>query len=268
MSHNLTLTLIIPVYNDERHLKACLNSVAAQTIRPNKVIVVDNNSTDKSVAIAKKFPFVSILQAKQQGVVFARDAGFNAVKTELIGRIDSDTVLPANWVEYILSFYRETGHLKEALTGSSYPYNIRLSKVVGWFLGQVAFRYNRLLLGHYILYGSNMVITKKQWLAVRRTVCNDTDVHEDLDLAIHLHQKGYKITYHEGLQVGVVMKRVRSKRAELWNNIMWWPKTLRRHGKKTWLFGWLAAVLFFAVSPLGSIAEYLARLFGRSPLED
>ena len=49
----LTLSIVIPVFNEERYIKACLDSIAAQTVKLDEVIVVDNNSTDKTVLIAK-----------------------------------------------------------------------------------------------------------------------------------------------------------------------------------------------------------------------
>ena len=268
MRKKLTLSVIIPVYNDENHLRACLKSVVAQTIKPSEVIVVNNNSTDGSMKIVKDFPFVKVVHEEKQGVVFARDRGFNAAKSVIIGRIDSDTVLPQDWTERILKFYESSDRNEAAITGGCNFYNIRLPRLTSRFQGQVAFRWNRLLMGHYILFGSNMAFTKKQWQEVSRQVCDDTDVHEDLGLVLHLHKLGYQINYDESLKVGVAMKRVRSNRKALWKNLMLWPKTLRRHGMKTWVFGYIGAVLFFMLSPLARVAETIARFFGRKPLKD
>lgn len=264
----LTLSIVIPVYNDKNHLKKCLDSIAKQSVMPDEVIVVDNNSNDGSCELARLFPFVRVIKEKKQGVVFARNAGFDAVQTDLIGRIDSDTILPVSWVEYIKGFYSNPDNHNQALTGGGYFYNIRMPKFTSWWQDQVVFRCNRLLLGHYILYGSNMAITREQWLDVRVDVCDNIDMHEDLDLAIHLHKIGYEITYHENLKVGVLMRRVITNRQELWGNMMWWPKTLKLHGKKTWVLGWLGAVFFYVLSPIGPITEKMARLAGRTPLSE
>src|ERR1035437_9021599 len=93
----LTLAIVIPVYNEEFYLKACLNSIAKQTVAPDEVIVVDNNSTDKSVQIAKSYKFVKLLHEKRQHQVFAQATGFNAIKSDIIGRIDADSILPPDW---------------------------------------------------------------------------------------------------------------------------------------------------------------------------
>jgi glycosyltransferase involved in cell wall biosynthesis len=268
VTKDISLSIVIPAYNEQRHLKACLDSIANQTEKPDEVIVVDNNSTDKTFQIAAAYPFVKVLKEKKQGVVFARDRGFNAASSDIIGRIDADSILPSGWVHYVKRFYREPDHTTHCLTGGCYFYNMRLPHFQGWFQGQMAFRFNRLLMGHYILFGSNMAIPKTIWKHVKDAVCHDTDVHEDLDLAIHVHRAGYKIAYREGLKVGVKMRRVRSNREELLENQMWWPKTLKRHGKKTWIFGWLGAIFLYSVSPLGKFAEKIATFFGRPSIPE
>ena len=72
------LSLVIPCYNEQRRIKACLESVARQTVRPSEVLLVDNNSTDGTLRLARQFDFVTILKQPRQGVVFARNAGFDA----------------------------------------------------------------------------------------------------------------------------------------------------------------------------------------------
>lgn len=267
-TNNLSLSIVIPAYNEENHLKSCLDAIAKQTEKPDEVIVVDNNSTDRTVEIAEAYAFVTVIKESKQGVVFARDKGFNRAASQIIGRIDADSILPPGWVRYVKRFYSKPDHSNHALTGGCYFYNVRLPQFAGWMQGQIAFRMNRLLMGHYILFGSNMAMPKTIWNDVKSLVCHDNQIHEDLDLAIHAHQAGYVITYREGLKVGIKMRRVRSNRHELWQNNMLWPNTLRRHGRWTWVIGWLGAVWLFINVPIVMGAEKLARLFGRAPIDD
>ncbi len=263
-----SISIVIPVFNDENHLKNCLESINNQTVKPDEVIVVDNNCTDNSVKVARSYPLAKVVTETKQGVAHARNAGFNASTSSIIGRIDADTILGADWVSQVLNFFSDEEHQKHALSGGCYFYNMRLPRAYGWGQGQIAFRMNRLLLGHYILFGSNMAITRYQWQDVKKEVCNENDIHEDLDLAIHLHRLGYKITYHDSLRVGVKMRRVRSHRDQLWNNLMLWPQTLRKHHLWTWVFGWLGAVLLYCAWPLGPAMEYIARLLGNDPIKE
>lgn len=264
-SKALTLTIVIPAYNEELHLRGCLDAIAAQTVPPDEVIVVDNNSTDATAQIARSYPFVRLIKESRQGIVYARDAGFNAAKTDIIGRIDADSILPRSWGAYVKRFYN-ADHMDEALAGGCYFYNVRLPRFNGWMQGQIAFRMNRLLMGHYILFGSNMALPRAMWQNVQSTVCHRTDIHEDLDLAVHVHRAGYKIAYREKLRVGIKMRRVRSDRKMLLENNLLWPQTLRVHGLKGWIFGWLGAYIMYMAVPLILVGEVIARLFGRAPL--
>ncbi|HEY4964652.1 MAG TPA: glycosyltransferase family A protein [Candidatus Saccharimonadales bacterium] len=267
-SNQLKLSLVIPAYNEQRQLKACLDSVASQTVIPFEVIVVNNGSTDKTKEVASSYSFVSVVDEPNRGIVYARTTGFDLAKGDIIGRIDADSVLPANWVEYILDFYTDPTNLDKAFTGGCYFYNVRLPHFAGWLQGQIAFRTNRLLLGHYILFGSNMALPKAMWESVKADACTNVEIHEDLDLSIHLHRNGYKICYLEPHHVGLLMRRVRSNQGELWGNLMMWPKTLKKHHLWTWVFGWLGALMLWLLLPIITIAEYIARLFGKPPLED
>ena len=86
-----SLSIVIPVYNEASRLAACLQSIADQSEAPEDVIVIDNNSTDNSLSIAQQFPFVRVIHEKRQGIVYARNAGFDAVQADIIARIDADS---------------------------------------------------------------------------------------------------------------------------------------------------------------------------------
>jgi glycosyltransferase involved in cell wall biosynthesis len=232
----LSLTIVIPVFNEQEHLKNCLDALAVQTAKPDEVLVVDNNSTDRSVLVAQQYSFVRVVPAKQQGIAYARNAGFDAAESDLIGRIDADTILPETWVSDVMEFYAT--HEDAALTGGGYFYNVPLPRFNGWVLGQLAYRLNRFILGHYIVWGSNMVLPAAAWRRVRNEVCSTrTDVHEDLDLGIHLHAQGTPIYYQESLRVGVEMKRVYKTDGQVHKQRMnMWPNTLRAHHiRRAWL---------------------------------
>ena len=248
----LTLGIIIPAYNEEYQIEACLNHIANQTVMPDQVILVNNNSTDNTAQFAKKYRFVRVINEKKQGIVHARNAGFNACKSDIIGRIDADTWLPNDWVERVKQFYGNKKSADTAITGGGYFTNLVFppDRVNGLALDLIAFRFNRLIMGHYILWGSNMAMHRSDWQKVKQYVCGANDIHEDLDLAIHLHQIGIKVKYVPSLIVGVKMKRVLDEWSNLFGNLMWWPRTLRRHGNWRWVFGMAGAytLLIFSVA--------------------
>jgi glycosyltransferase involved in cell wall biosynthesis len=268
-SNPLTLCIIIPVYNEQRYLARCLESIKNQSVSADEVIVVDNNSTDNSLSIAKKYPFVRIAKEPKQGVLYARNRGFNTAKSDIIGRIDGDSVLPQNWVQKTKEFFAEPRNAKSSLSGGGYFYNIRLPKLNGWVQSQMAYRWNKIILGHYILWGSNMAITRTSWLEVRGSVCARDDIHEDMDLAIHLNRLGYKIVYKPKLRCGMALKRVYSDRRTLHRHMSLWPKTFRAHGYRMWWMGSLGNLMLWTIGlPVFAFFEYFSRFLGKKPLED
>ena len=265
----MRISIIIPAYNEERYLGRCLDSIAAQLERPYEVFVIDNGSTDKTVKIARSYPFVTLLSEPKKGRVFARNTGFMAATGELLARIDADAILPNDWTQQIAAYYASSAALQTAWTGGPHFYNVRFPRTVSRIYSMLVFGANRLWAGHPTLWGSNMVVPKKMWLAVAASVCHRNDIHEDLDLTIHLHRAGYPIVYRKQPVVQVQLRRVRSNRHELWEYLQWWPRTLRIHGLKTWPLCWLFGdVLIYWITPVFSLTERIARLFVRKPLSE
>jgi glycosyltransferase involved in cell wall biosynthesis len=264
----LALSLIIPAYNEEQHLKACLDTVASQTVKPFEVIVVDNNSTDTTVAIALSYSFVRVVPAKKQGIVYARDAGFDAAKGTIIGRIDSDSRLPNDWVEQVLAFYEDPANENVALTGGGMFYNTPMPRLSRHILSLLAFRVNQVALGHHFLFGSNMAFPAHIWPKIKNKICVRTDIHEDIDIAVHMHEIGTRIVYKPRFVVGVKLRRVFQDHDKLWGVLMLWPQSLRIHNKWMWPTGFIGAVLLYVLAPLLYPLEALhklrLKLFGRA----
>lgn len=267
MRKPLTLSIIIPAYNEENHLQACLEAITRLVEPPDEVIVVDNNSMDRTAAVAKGFSFVTYLNEPKSGIVFGRNLGFNATKCDLIGRIDADTLLPPDWTAKVKQFYSDPANSEVAWTSSAYFYNVRGRRFFGWAHHALIFRFNRLLMGSYVLWGSNMALPRPLWDKVKPDLCSRLDIHEDIDLAIHLKHAGYRVIYQTSNKVGVELRRVRANRHQLWSNLQWWPGTLRVHGYRLWPIAWLVgAGMVYALSGVPALLERLARLLGRAPL--
>jgi glycosyltransferase involved in cell wall biosynthesis len=250
-------------------MRACLEAIAAQTSPALEAIVVDNNSTDRTVDIAREYPFVRVVREPRQGVVFARNAGFDAVRGDVIGRIDADVQLPPNWVDSIQQFYTDAQNKKQAWTGCGRFYNIRCPRFTSWLFAWFVYGFNRLFTGHPSLWGSNMAILTAHWRHVRRSVHSQDGIHEDLDLAIHMHRAGYGITVNRDILVTAKLRRMRTDREQLWERLNWLSHTIRLHHIRRWPLAWFGGVfLLYQVTFLIVIAERLARLVGRPPLPD
>lgn len=91
----MTLSVIIPNYNNEQFLEKCLDSVLTQSVLPSEIIVVDDCSTDNSRQIIenyeKQFPSVrGIYLTENGGVSHARNTGILAAKGEYVTTLDAD----------------------------------------------------------------------------------------------------------------------------------------------------------------------------------
>jgi glycosyltransferase involved in cell wall biosynthesis len=92
---DLSLSLIIPNYNNEEYLEDCIESVVSQTRKPDEVIIVDDASTDNSINIIKKFErkydFIKLIKNKKnRGVVYSRNKAIKLAKGKYITTLDSD----------------------------------------------------------------------------------------------------------------------------------------------------------------------------------
>ena len=103
----VNLTIIIPVYNSQKHLFECLNSACKQIEKNVEVIIVDDFSKDNSIKISKnfskKFNFVKLIKLKRnRGVSHCRNVGINSAKGEYIQFLDSDDKLMDGSIKIIL----------------------------------------------------------------------------------------------------------------------------------------------------------------------
>ncbi len=228
----LTLSLVIPVYNEEHHLRLCLEAIAEQSVMPDEVIVVDNNSTDNTTNIALSYPFVRLLKEKEQGVTYARNRGFRAAKSDLIGRIDADTVLNTDWVANAKAVLADPKIM--AATGPMHWYDMPLSPgnyLLEHFFKLIVYKYD----GDYpFLLGANMILRRSAWRKICNDLCNDSAVHEDSDLAIHLFSNDLEISYAKELVAGASARRFDDSPTKFYKYIVRQNTSYRKHGIKTW----------------------------------
>ncbi len=92
------VSVIIPVYNVEKYLKECLDSVVNQTLKDIEIICVNNGSVDNSLQILEEYSAkdcrIKIIDKNNTGVASARNEGIKAASGEFIGFVDSD-----DWIE-------------------------------------------------------------------------------------------------------------------------------------------------------------------------
>ncbi len=101
-NENPLVSVVIPVYNGEKTLKECLDSVVNQTYENYEVIVVDNNSTDSTKEIISQYEKAKYVFEGKPGRGAARNAGIDNSHGEIIAMIDCDCVAEENWLEELI----------------------------------------------------------------------------------------------------------------------------------------------------------------------
>jgi glycosyltransferase involved in cell wall biosynthesis len=108
MSQKPKISVIIPVYNVEKYLKRCLESVSNQTFEDFEIIAVNDGTKDNSLSIleeyAKKEKRLQIISQENQGLSAARNTGIKACKGEYIYFLDSDDAIHPQCLEIAYHF--------------------------------------------------------------------------------------------------------------------------------------------------------------------
>ncbi|MFC1710959.1 glycosyltransferase [Patescibacteria group bacterium] len=122
MPVKLFFSIIIPAFNEEGYLPSCLKAVINQSFPKEsyEIIVVNNNSTDKTEKLAKKFKAVKVVSESKRGLVMARNKGLSVSKGNIIVNLDADCIVPKNWLEKIEKHFLQTKNLV-LLTGPYVP---------------------------------------------------------------------------------------------------------------------------------------------------
>lgn len=95
----MKVSVIIPVYNVEKYLESCLESIKSQTFTDYELILINDGSTDESVAIMRRYAKtdarIRIIPQSNRGVSAARNLGLSVAEGDYVLFVDSDdTILP------------------------------------------------------------------------------------------------------------------------------------------------------------------------------
>ena len=108
---NPKISIVIPVYNVEKYVSKCLQSVVNQTYRNLEIIIVNDGSTDNSVEIVKKYKKIDqrikLINKENGGLSSARNAGISLVTGQYVTFIASDDWISSNYTdEMVLEAYK------------------------------------------------------------------------------------------------------------------------------------------------------------------
>lgn len=198
----MLLSFVVPAYNEEAYLGACLESILDQTRgleHLTEIIVVNNASTDRTREIALSYPRVRLVDELRKGLPYARQAGFVASTGSLIANVDADSRLTPGWVDKVLTTFRsheaDEGRQLVSLSGPLVYYDLtpRQSRLVNVFYGIAWLTYatNKYILRvGSMVQGGNFVLSRAALEAIGGYDTSITFYGEDTDIARRLHAVG------------------------------------------------------------------------------
>jgi glycosyltransferase involved in cell wall biosynthesis len=261
-----TVSIVIPAYNEERRIRACVVAAIEQTEPADEIIVVDNRSTDRTVAILESLrieypdaPLRIFRQDDEQGLVPTRNFGLDRALGEVIGRIDADSVIEPDWVAEVRRVFRDRG--VDAATGPMIYYDMPLRRIGHHADDALRRGILKLARDYHFVFGSNMAIRASAWRDIRPTVCRDLEdaFHEDIDLSIHLQRRGHHVAYSSHMVAGMSARRLDDNPKDYASYVMRWNRTYDAHGITNPALR-VPMVVFAAVYPIGRSMRWGGRI--------
>ncbi len=222
-----TISIVVPVYNEQHYISRCLAAIDSQVLQPQEIIIVDNNCSDDTIAIASKHPLVRVVPEPKQGIAYARSTGFNAAKYDIIAKLDADSRPNADWLEQYQTALMDC----DAVSCRIYTYEGSLRWLTSWSFNTMTFFINKLLSGHHMLFGSNYAMHASVWQRIKNDVSNDPSLWEDLNAAQVVAEHSFTIGHLPKRLVGI---SVRGADISAWRfamRLVAWTRTYWLHNK-------------------------------------
>jgi len=137
------VSIVIPAYNEEESIEKTILSLLHQTYDNFEMIVIDNNSTDRTREIAEKY--VKVVTEKEQGYIHAVIRGIKETSGEIVTVCDADTIYPRNWLKEMMkpfsrndvvavygsAMFKDTNIFMKVFSYLSYSLFLVVSKMLG-----------------------------------------------------------------------------------------------------------------------------------------
>jgi glycosyltransferase involved in cell wall biosynthesis len=196
----MKISFVIPAFNEEKYIAACLQSVAMEVTRAKakhqdlevEVVVVNNNSSDKTKEVAGRFANVRVVDEPIKGLPSARKAGFEASSGELVANIDADSRVPEGWLDSVIERFKDPKLV--ALTGPYIYYDFSWLQnfiVKIWYFPGWLFNIFSQLFGRSVmLQGGNFVLRRDAWARAGGFDASIAFYGEDADVARRMSEQG------------------------------------------------------------------------------
>jgi len=188
MQSNL-VSIIVPVFNRETTLAECITSILCQTYRNFELLIIDNNSTDRTREIIKEFqkndPRVVYLFESYKSPAAARNKGISYAKGNIVAMTDSDCVVSKDWISTLIKPIVDDGELAVMGFETDYIQNfwsMNIQKADTRF-------YTQLVHNSYIAHIDTKNFAYKKKLFTGDVFDKNLRQAEDLDLYLRIRSK-------------------------------------------------------------------------------
>ena len=102
---NSDVSIYVPAFNAENTIEECIKSILSQTIKPSKILIINDCSTDNTLKILSNFEneIEIINNKKNMGVSYSRNLAKKYLKTKFIASIDADVEIYPEWIELLVN---------------------------------------------------------------------------------------------------------------------------------------------------------------------
>ncbi|MFX0211570.1 MAG: glycosyltransferase [Candidatus Hodarchaeota archaeon] len=159
----IDISVVVPFYNAERYISTCIKALLSQSYPTDRyeIIMIDNNSTDRSVEIVKRFPFIKLQFGLKQGAYAARNHGINQSKGDIIAFTDPDCIPSPTWLQKI-SEAMESPEIKAVIGCREPAYDSPLlSKLGAYEKVKDEYVFNSEISELYYGYNNNMAVRRE-----------------------------------------------------------------------------------------------------------
>lgn len=206
---NPLISFLVVSFNSEKYITDCLNSILRQSEKNYDIIVIDNNSTDKTVSILQEFKKYSqvkiIFNTTNIGYGNALSIGINESKAEYLAILNADVLLDERWVSSLLTVFSNDDEIM-AVNGKILLPNGDVQSTGGMMdrYGAVIQRDGKLFKTSKIPDGTTFFYSDGSSFMIRRKIFNQIHFdsklflyYEDVDLSWKIRMLNYKIAYSE-----------------------------------------------------------------------
>lgn len=194
------VSIVVPMFNEERNIKRCLKSLRNQTYLNREIIVVDDDSEDKTAELALQYADRVIVNKERKGAAFARNIGIKEAKGDFIAFTDGDCVPERDWLEELLKCFSKKNIVSVGGPNLTFSGGSRFSEAIGTIfnvLSRAGFRYGKQIDKiSFIKHNPTCNVLYKREIFQKLGLFNERFImSEDEEMDYKIIKNGYEIFY-------------------------------------------------------------------------